>query len=351
MRHEGFDMRGILLVSLFATSLLASCSTSIYPIFPAETTNRDTGTYDAAHRYQTGDGVPRDYDKATKLYGKASAKGDARAETNLGVMAMRGEGRSVNYSTAVSHFRKAAEAGSAAAHYNLGLMYDSGIGFSHNPEGAVREYRIAAEQGLAEAQYRLAIMFENGYGTRADPVEAKRLYEMAAVGGKSEAYRNVSALAGKDIRNESVLLSLLAVDNCDDCADDAAAAGVAERDYNGLKELADKGDAPARYNLAVRLLNGDNVNQDPSEAARLFTLAARQGYAPAQRQLAQMHLRGQAVAKSKVLAHSWLNLASKTGGAEADKARGQMEELEVSMTTAEIAEAQKIAASGYSKGR
>lgn len=346
-------MRGILLVSLFASSaLLASCSTqSIYPIFPAEVTSGNTATYDAAHRYQTGDGVPRDYAKAEKLYGKASAKGDARAETNLGVMALRGEGRNVNYSTAAAHFRKAAEAGSAAAHYNLGLMHDSGIGFAHNPSSAVREYRMAAEQGLAEAQYRLAVMFEHGYGTPADPSEAKRLYEMAAVGGKSEAYRNVSSLAGKDIRNEAVLRSLLAVDNCDACDGDASASGLAARDYNGLKALADKGDAPARYNLAVRLLNGDHANQDPSEAARLFTLSARQGYAPAQRQLAQLHLRGQAVAKSKVLAHSWLNLAAKSGGSEADTARAQMEELEVSMTTSEIAEAQKIAAGWYSKGR
>jgi TPR repeat protein len=346
-------MRGILLVTLFASSaLLASCSTqTIYPIFPAEVTNGNTATYDAAHRYQTGDGVPRDYAKAEKLYGKASAKGDARAENNLGVMALRGDGRNVNYSTAASHFRKSAEAGSAAAHYNLGLMYDSGIGFSHNPTAAVREYRIAAEQGLAEAQYRLAVMFEHGYGTSPNAQEAKRLYQMAAVRGQSEAYRNISSLANKDIRNEATLRALLAVDNCGDCTSNDAMSGVAARDYNGLKKMADKGDAPARYNLAIRLLNGSHANQDPSEAARLFTLSARQGYAPAQRQLAQMHLRGQAVAKSKVLAHSWLNLAAKSGGKEADTARVQMEELEVSMTSSEIAEAQKIAAGGYSKGR
>lgn len=346
-------MRGILLVSLFASSaLLAACSTqSAYPLFSAEVTSGNTATYDAAHRYQEGDGVPRDYAKATRLYRKASARGDARAETNLGVMALRGEGRNVNYSTAAAHFRKAAEAGSAAARYNLGLMHDSGIGFPHNPQAAVREYRIAAEQGLAEAQYRLAVMVEHGYGTSADPREAKRLYEMAAIGGNTEAYRNLASLAGKDIRNEAVLRSLLAVDNCGDCGGNEASSGLAARDYNGLKALADKGDAPARYNLAVRLLNGDHANQDPSEAARLFTLAARQGYAPAQRQIAQMHLRGQAVAKSKVLAHSWLNLASKTEGSEADTARAQMEELEVAMTTSEIAEAQKIAADWYSKGR
>lgn len=345
-------MRGILLVSILASStLIASCSTQTYPIFSAETTNGNTATYDAAYRYQIGDGVPRDYARASKLYGKASAKGDARAETNLGVMAMRGEGRSVSYSAAASHFRKAAAAGSAAAHYNLGLMYDSGIGYSRNPPAAVREYRIGAEQGLAEAQYRLAVMFDHGIGTHSDPHEAKRLYEMAAVGGKSDAYKHLTSLNGAEIRDENTLRSLLAVDHCNDCAESQADTGMASRDYNGLKALADKGDAPARYNLAVRLLNGDHANQDPSEAARLFILAARQGYAPAQRQLAQMHLRGQAVGKSKVLAHSWLNLASKSGGSEAETARAQMEELEVSMTTSEISEAQKLAAEWYSRGR
>nr|WP_250808024.1 tetratricopeptide repeat protein [Neorhizobium tomejilense] len=345
-------MRGILLVTLFASSaLLASCSTNSYPIFPAELTAGNTATYDAAHAYQNGTGVPRDYERAARLYAKAAAKGDARAENNLGVMAMRGEGRSVNYSTAAGHFRKAAEAGSAAARYNLGLMHDSGIGFSHNPSAAVREYRIASEMGLAEAQYRLAVMFENGIGTRSDAAEARRLYQMAAVGGKSEAYGSLTALAGKSIRSEGQLRSLLAVDNCPECKGDSALEGVAARDYNGLKGLADGGDAPARYNLGVRLLNGDHANQDPSEAARLFTLSARQGYAPAQRQLAQMHLRGQAVAKSKVLAHAWLNLASKTDGNEAETARQQMVELEVAMTSSEIREAQDIAASWYGKGR
>ena len=134
-------MRGILLVSLFASStFLASCSTqSTYPIFSAEVTSGNTATYDAAHRYQTGDGVPRDYTKATRLYGKSSAKGDARAETNLGVMALRGEGRNVNYSTAASHFRKAADACCAAAHLILGLMQESGIGFAIIPLESFRE--------------------------------------------------------------------------------------------------------------------------------------------------------------------------------------------------------------------
>lgn len=345
-------MRGIILVSLLAgTAFIASCSTNTYPIFPAEVTTRNTATYDAAYAYQNGVGVPRDYEKAARMYRMAAAKGDPRAENNLGVMALRGDGRSPSYSTAASHFRRAAKEGSAAAHYNLGLMHDAGLGFPHNPAAAVREYRAASEMGLAEAQYRLATMFENGIGTPRNAGEARRLYQMAAIGGKTDAYASLTSLRAGPIRDEAHLRSLVAIDNCLECASDESMSGVAARDYNELRNLADIGDAPARYNLAVRLLNGNHANQDPSEAARLFTLSARQGYAPAQRQLAQMHLRGQAVAKSKVLAHAWLNLAAKSDGAEASKARGQLEELEVAMTVSEIREAQEIAASWDGKGR
>jgi TPR repeat protein len=344
-------MRGPLIGLLFAgTSIIASCGTQTYPIFPAETTARNTKLYDAAFVSQEGVGAPRDYARAVKLYAEASKFGDARAENNLGVMAMKGQGSVVNYSTAASHFRKAAKMGSASAHFNLGLLQDTGVGLPHNPAGAVLEYRMAAEMGLKQAQYRLAVMFEYGIGIDPSPAEAKRLYSLAAVRGMDEAYGKLASLDGKAIQDEEVVRSLLAADNCDDCATPAE-TGMAQRDYNGLVELAARGDAPARYNLAIRLLNGDHAPQDPSEAARLLTLAARQGYAPAQRQLAQMHLRGQAVVRSKVLAHAWLNLASKGGGAEAVEAGRQMDELEISMTVAEIKEAQNIAAAGADKGR
>src|SRR5690606_10099893 len=131
------------------------------------------------------------------------------------------------------------------------------------------------------------------------------------------------------------------IDHCD--CDRAPEKAMAARGMESLKALAASGDAPARYNLAVRLLKGEDANHDPSEAARLFTLAARQGYAPAQRQLAHMHLRGRAVARSRTLAHAWLNLAARHPTAEGRAARAEMEELELSMTPAEIAKAQSIA--------
>jgi TPR repeat protein len=118
-----------------------------------------------------------------------------------------------------------------------------------------------------------------------------------------------------------------------------------------MKDMAASGDATAQYNLAIMHMTGNGANKDDAEAARLFTLASRQGYAPAQRQLAQMYLRGDAVGKSKIIAHSLLNLAAKGTGAEADAARQEMEKLEQAMSASEIAEAQKLAAVDAAKGR
>jgi uncharacterized protein len=345
-------MRGMLIISLLAaTTALSSCTTQTYPLFSAETTTINTATYDQAYAYHNGQGIPRDYERAEKLYRSVAKAGDARAENNLGVMALRGQGRSVSYPTAARHFRKAAQMGSASAFYNLGLMHDAGMGLSKSAISALGYYTTAAEMGFADAQFRVGVMHENALGTPMNAAEARRYYEMAAIQGRNDAMMRISSLSKAANLDERSVLSLIAMDNCSECAGDTAASGMASRDYVNLMELAQQGDAPARYNLAIRLLNGDHANRNPSEAARLFTLAARQGYAPAQRQMAQLHLRGEGVVRSKVLAHVWMNLASKTTGNEQNLARQQMVDLEATMTPSEIAEAQDIAASWNRKGR
>jgi TPR repeat protein len=337
-------MRISIITAFLATTVsLAGCagSTNVYPLFPAEKTTAFTSNFTSGYRYQFGVGVPRNYEYAIYAYEKAADKGDAKALNNLGVMAMRGEGTSVSPGKASSYFKKAALLGSASAHYNLGLLADNG----RNPANAAKEYRIAAEMGHPEAQYRLSTMIESGEVISRDPGEARRLLDMAV------ARQNKEALARIDgIRTAADVTRYLSTENCQECSD-TATAGMATRGLDGLAQLADNGDASARYNLAVRRLQGNGANPDVSEAARLFTVAARQGYAPAQRQLAQMYLRGQAVGKSKVLAHMWLNLAARSDGEEGRAALGEMEALEQTMTTSEIDQAQDLAASGANKGR
>jgi FOG: TPR repeat, SEL1 subfamily len=335
-----------LVLAATAASLLAGCSigpTVTYPIFPAESTTRPTELFDTGYIYEQGLGTPRDYDKAIKYYTLAAKeKKDGRALNNLGVMAVQGRGSSASTSKGLSYFRKAAAEGSAAAHYNIGLLYDAGFGVSRSAIKAVAEYRMAAEMGHGHAQARLAEMLRNGDGAPVDEAEAHRLSEMAAARGIGYPTGRPTDLAK--------VQSKLAQEHCVECSTPEHKKGAA-RQFTGLKEMAAAGDAVAQYNLGVSHLKGDSAVLDPSEAARLFTVSARQGYAPAQRQLAQMHLRGQAIAKSKVLAHAWLNLASKGSDDEAATARDEMAGLEVSMSSDEIREAQEIAESGYLKGR
>jgi|HigsolmetaAR203D_1030402.scaffolds.fasta_scaffold00564_5 FOG: TPR repeat, SEL1 subfamily len=342
-------------VSLVA---LGACSTFDCPgncddrgnpsLFPAEMVARTDPALEEGRAYQRGIGVPRDYARALRSYEIAAAAGDARAMNNLGVMALQGRGQVPNVGKASDWFRKAAAAGSAAASYNLGLLSEFGVGEPPSPAKAAASYLIAAQQGHPLAQRRLAVLLEGGRGVPADPEESRRLFEMSAMGGDREALEKISGIDRQKGAGPEAVVAFLAEEHCDCDVRERkkAAEGMVE-----LRRLAERGDAPAQYNLGVRFLTGKGITRDAAEAARLFTRAAQQGHAPAARQLALMHLRGEAVARSRILAHAWLNLAARDRGQEGVAARAEMESLEASMSPSEVAEAQRRAASYASIGR
>lgn len=335
-------------IAILAALALSGCSsTSIYPIQSAESRSAFNNDYETGYRYQHGIGVPQNYELAASSYKKAENSGDVRAINNLGVMALRGQLGGIFGKGASGYFSKAAKAGSSNGYYNLALLHEVG---HRGPDyaGAIRNYMIAAEMGNGAAQFRLAQMYESGTGIASDPVKAKSYYDMAAVAGDTQAIERMKAIHGRLI-TESDIVNLVGVENC--VCELPAQKAIAGRGLVDIKDLADKGDAPARYNLGVRYMNGNGAPKNSSEAARYFTLAARQGYSPAQRQLAQMHLRGDGVAPSKILAHAWLNLASRSSDADGINARSEMQKLELSMTASEIKQAQAVALSGALKGR
>ena len=56
--------------------------------------------------------------------------------------------------------RKAADQGNAKAQSNLGVMYYIGEGVPKDDTQAVYWYKKAADQGLADAQYNLGFMYD-----------------------------------------------------------------------------------------------------------------------------------------------------------------------------------------------
>jgi len=124
-------------------------------------------------------------------------KGDAAAQSNLGVMYDNGEGVPEDDKEAVKWYRLAAEQGYAPAQSNLGVMYDNGEGVPEDDKEAVKWYRLAAEQGYARAQYNLGVMYANGEGVPEDDVQAYAWMNLAKAAGDKFADEAIPKLKAR----------------------------------------------------------------------------------------------------------------------------------------------------------
>ena len=127
--------------------------------------------------------------------------GDARAQYNLGVSYLNGDGVAKNPAEAGKWFRKSADQDYIYAQYAIGVHYenDNNVFFSilaaaadrglaeaqfrigrscannwHKNAEAVKGYRKAADQGLPEAQFNLGRCYYNGFGVKRDFAEAAK---------------------------------------------------------------------------------------------------------------------------------------------------------------------------------
>ena len=189
-----------------------------------------------------------------------------------------------NAQTPLAETGRSAEQGDVAAQYNLGLSYDYGLGVPQDDARAVLWYRIAANQGHAAARYNLGVMYRYGEGVPQDFTEAIAWFRQAA----------------------------------------------------------DQGHAAARYNLGVMYRNGEGVPQDFMEAVAWFRQAADEGDVPALYNLGVLYARGEQ--SNYVEAHMWSNLAASraTGASQREYAEAR-DALARQMTSAQIAEAQRLA--------
>jgi hypothetical protein len=111
-----------------------------------------------------------------------------------------------------------------------------------------------------------------------------------------------------------------------------------------FEPLAVKGDAMAANLLGMLYMDGAGVRADPSKAIRLWRPHAERGHAPSQYLLGLSYVGGKGVPQDFVLAHMWFNLAG-SGEDEILQKGGKerREQIALSMTTAQVAEAQRLA--------
>jgi hypothetical protein len=106
-----------------------------------------------------------------------------------------------------------------------------------------------------------------------------------------------------------------------------------------LKVRAEKGDAPAQFNLGCSYLNGDGVPQNYTAALSWYRKAADQGNAPAQCNLGWMFETGKGVAQNFTEAYRWYNLAAAQGNKIAVTNR---DKIVLRMTPEQISEGQRL---------
>lgn len=121
---------------------------------------------------------------------------------------------------------------------------------------------------------------------------------------------------------------------------DAYQAGKFDVAAAKFKELADKGDASAQFNLGSLYRQGQGVAQDDKQAALWWAKAADQGHTDAMDNLGLRYAKGEGVELNLVQAYKWFSIA---GMRKNESAAANAKVTLAKMSPEQIEEAQNIA--------
>lgn len=267
----------------------------------------------AAKMYETGDGIPRNDRAASQLYFTAAELGDAVAQNRIGLRLIDGVGMGRSVSEAIKWLSKAAEQGLKEAQYNLGMVYFRGDGVETNMTEAHRLLKEAAEAGHPPAALRLGEIYSAGKGVAQDADQAIHWLQVAVDGGISEAKAPLFAL--KVLR---------------------AQIGDGGPQIENLRRSALAGARESMFNLAVSYDQGKGVKEDKKEARYWYSKAAMANLAQAQHNLGIMLLKGEGGYADRRLAYAWLRIAKENGSLRANE---HLKRAEAALSAGELQEA------------
>jgi uncharacterized protein len=213
---------------------------------------------------------PMDYDRALKLFRKASARGHVSATAWVGRMLCAGRGAETDVAEglkfvkqALPAVRKKADDGDADAQLLMGIFAAYGWGVELNKVEAFRWYRRSAENGNSMAMNNLGIAYKTGSGVEKNDKEAANWYKKAADRGVVLAMYNLAGLY-------------------------KSGQGTERNDKEAVKwyaSAAEKGHARSAYDLGLAYENGTMVERNLSEARSWYRKAVALGYESARERL------------------------------------------------------------------
>lgn len=224
--------------------------------------NADRGNaeaeYKLAKRYERGEGVSKNFERAFEYLHRSAEQEYVYAETDLGSYYARGLGVQKDFSRALYWYRRAANGGDPLAQYCLGYAYANGDGAQKDIDQAVQWWRKAAEHGQAEAQNALGQFYFRGDAAgdtnRIDYVESAKWLGKAAAQNYVPSMNNLAFMYqnGWGVRKDL------------------------KQAFHWYQIAANKGDAMAQANLGLMYQDGVGVTPDMVEAYKWFMLSAEQ---------------------------------------------------------------------------
>src|SRR3954471_9649266 len=104
---------------------------------------------------------------------QAAAKGNPKAEAQLGEMLLRGDGIAKDEPRGIALIEKAARAGNSAAAFRMGMLLANGdSGVAKDEVRALDYFRAAAAGGEAEAFFNIGAAYASARGVKRDYGEA-----------------------------------------------------------------------------------------------------------------------------------------------------------------------------------
>ncbi|MFT5390653.1 MAG: TPR repeat protein [Gammaproteobacteria bacterium] len=159
--------------------------------------------YERGLAYDTGQGVPQDYERAYEFYREAAREGHLRAMLSIGLMLNEGQGTPADPTEAAGWIGRSARAGLADGQYSYGVILMQGRGVQKSYERALEWFSQAARAGHPQAMNNLGVLHANGLGTPANPVDAYAWFSLAEDAGSSDGRENrlttEQALSSQDL--------------------------------------------------------------------------------------------------------------------------------------------------------
>ena len=289
------------------------------------------GSPEAAHQlglvYAQGlAGTERDDARAARLFEKAATADLYRAQLNLGILYLRGQGVPRDLVQARRWLEKAATSNDPYALYALARAMERSEGSAKtDPARAADLYRRAAERGHPLAALRYGLALAEGEGVKQDTAGAQRWLLAAQKDGVPEAALALGDLTARTLSPR----------------EKAANQKIMEEATTWYRRAADAGVPSAQFKLAKAYAAGSGVGRDLAQATAWYGRAARQGLPQAQLALGILLLGGAGGTADPVEGYKWLVLAERSGNADS---RMVQEKASRRMAPADRARAEALAA-------